>query len=158
MAAETEALQEFTEAKYKYGFVTDIEAEELPPGLDEGKIRFISAKKDEPEWMTEWRLKAYRHWLTLTEPTVQAAVPSDPRSASPIFERRPAVSRLRHRENVFDSLVGGGALAVQNDCTAAAAQLSTDFHPQCTQERQHEGDFDESGVRHQTLWILSWIG
>ena len=53
---------------YKYGFITDIEADVVPPGLDESVIRLISAKKQEPEWMLEWRLRAYRHWGTLTEP------------------------------------------------------------------------------------------
>src|SRR3954468_22048553 len=57
--------------QYKYGFVTDIETEKAPKGLNEDIIRFISAKKGEPAWMLEWRLKAYRHWLTLAheEPT-----------------------------------------------------------------------------------------
>ncbi len=55
--------------QYKYGFVTDIETEKAPKGLSEETIRFISAKKNEPEWMLEWRLGAYRRWLTLTEPT-----------------------------------------------------------------------------------------
>jgi len=54
--------------EYKYGFVTDIEQETVPPGLNEDVIRLISAKKDEPEWLLEWRLKAYRHWLTMQEP------------------------------------------------------------------------------------------
>ena len=54
--------------KYKYGFVTDIEMETAPKGLNEDIIRFISDKKEEPEWMLEWRLKAYRHWLTMEEP------------------------------------------------------------------------------------------
>jgi len=54
---------------YKYGFVTDIDAETVPPGLNEDVIRLISAKKSEPEFMLKWRLKAYRHWLTLREPT-----------------------------------------------------------------------------------------
>src|SRR5947208_12761120 len=54
---------------YKYGFVTDIEADRVPPGLDEDVIRLISEKKGEPEWMLEWRLKAFRHWLTMKEPT-----------------------------------------------------------------------------------------
>ena len=49
---------------YKYGFVTDIEADEAPKGLNEDIVRFISAKKNEPQWMLEWRLKAYRHWCT----------------------------------------------------------------------------------------------
>jgi Fe-S cluster assembly protein SufB len=56
------------EQKYKYGFVTDIDTETAPKGLSEDIVRFISAKKDEPEWLLEWRLKAYRHWLTMTEP------------------------------------------------------------------------------------------
>jgi Fe-S cluster assembly protein SufB len=54
--------------KYSAGFVTDIESDTLPPGLDESTVRFISAKKGEPEWLTEWRLQAYRHWLTMTPP------------------------------------------------------------------------------------------
>ncbi|WP_029074032.1 Fe-S cluster assembly protein SufB [Kaistia adipata] len=55
--------------QYKYGFVTDIETELAPKGLSEDIVRFISAKKNEPEWMLEWRLDAYRRWLTMTEPT-----------------------------------------------------------------------------------------
>ena len=54
--------------EYKYGFVTDIEQETVAPGLNEEVIRLISAKKEEPEWMLAWRLKAYRHWLTMREP------------------------------------------------------------------------------------------
>jgi len=54
---------------YKYGFVTDIDAETVPPGLDEDVVRLISAKKGEPEFLTQWRLKAFRHWQTLKEPT-----------------------------------------------------------------------------------------
>ncbi len=53
---------------YKYGFVTDIESEKAPKGLSEEIVRFISAKKNEPEWLTEWRLAAYRRWLTMDEP------------------------------------------------------------------------------------------
>ncbi len=54
--------------RYDAGFVTDIETDTLPPGLNEDVVRFLSAKKEEPEWMTEWRLAAYRHWLTMTPP------------------------------------------------------------------------------------------
>jgi Fe-S cluster assembly protein SufB len=64
-----EQVKELTEKKYKYGFVTDIESETAPKGLDEDTVRFISAKKNEPEWLLEWRLKAFRHWLTMPEPT-----------------------------------------------------------------------------------------
>ena len=55
--------------QYKYGFETIIESEKAPKGLDESTIRFISAKKNEPEWMLEWRLEAFRRWLTMREPT-----------------------------------------------------------------------------------------
>ena len=54
--------------EYKYGWVTDIEAETIPRGLSEDTVRLISAKKEEPEWMLDFRLKAYRHWLTMAEP------------------------------------------------------------------------------------------
>src|SRR3712207_2746585 len=55
--------------KYKYGFTTNVESDVAPKGLDEGTVRFISAKKDEPGWMTEWRLEAFRRWQTMKEPT-----------------------------------------------------------------------------------------
>jgi Fe-S cluster assembly protein SufB len=55
--------------QYKYGFVTDIESDKAPKGLDESTVRFISAKKNEPEWMLEWRLEAFRRWRTMREPT-----------------------------------------------------------------------------------------
>ena len=64
----TAAIEALANREYKYGFVTDIEAEMIPRGLNEDIVRIISAKKNEPEWMLEWRLKAYRHWLTMTEP------------------------------------------------------------------------------------------
>ncbi|MBA7617030.1 MAG: Fe-S cluster assembly protein SufB [Calditrichaeota bacterium] len=67
MSGDSQALDRLTSQEYKYGFVTDIEQETLPPGLDEDVIRLISAKKQEPDWLLEWRLKAYRHWLKLYE-------------------------------------------------------------------------------------------
>ncbi len=67
--ATDDVLQRHLDEGYKHGFVTDIETEQLPPGLSEDTVRFISAKKNEPAWMLEWRLKAYRKWLTMEEPT-----------------------------------------------------------------------------------------
>lgn len=61
-------INNVTEGEYKYGFTTDIDTDIIPKGLNEDTIRFISAKKNEPEWLLEFRLKAYRHWLTLTPP------------------------------------------------------------------------------------------
>ncbi|MFN4146009.1 MAG: Fe-S cluster assembly protein SufB [Runella sp.] len=69
MSNQADILEEITTSEYKYGFVTDIEAEEADPGLTEETVRWISAKKNEPEWMTEWRLKAFRIWQQMSEPT-----------------------------------------------------------------------------------------
>ncbi|MCX7797817.1 MAG: Fe-S cluster assembly protein SufB [Melioribacter sp.] len=68
IAEDMKVLEDLTKAEYKWGFVTEIESEVAPKGLNEDIIRLISSKKGEPEWMTEWRLKAYRHWLTMEEP------------------------------------------------------------------------------------------
>ena len=62
-------IDDVTNGEYKYGFVSDIETEIIPAGLNEDVIRLISSKKGEPEWLLEFRLKAYRHWLTLEQPT-----------------------------------------------------------------------------------------
>ncbi|HYS70803.1 MAG TPA: Fe-S cluster assembly protein SufB [Thermoplasmata archaeon] len=68
MPTQKEALQELTTAEYKAGFVTDIEMEMAPKGLNEDIVRFISEKKEEPDWLLEWRLRAYRAWVAMTEP------------------------------------------------------------------------------------------
>jgi Fe-S cluster assembly protein SufB len=69
MTTKLDTVKSLTEQEYKYGFVTDIEQDTFPPGLNEDVICAISAKKEEPAWLTEWRLKAYRHWLKMEEPT-----------------------------------------------------------------------------------------
>ena len=71
MSDEKQMLEELSQREYKWGFVTDIESDTVPPGLNEEVIHFISAKKEEPAWLLEWRLKAFRHWQTLKEPTWQ---------------------------------------------------------------------------------------
>jgi Fe-S cluster assembly protein SufB len=71
MASQNPTPFDIANREYNAGFVTDIEAETIAPGLSEDVIRLISSKKGEPEWLTEWRLKAYRHWLTMKEPTWQ---------------------------------------------------------------------------------------
>src|SRR5436853_6047117 len=68
-ARPNELLEELTRREYAAGFVTAIESETIPKGLSEDVIRLISKKKDEPEFLLEWRLRAYRHWLTMKEPT-----------------------------------------------------------------------------------------
>src|SRR6266487_3797870 len=69
MSTATETIEGLVQQEYKYGFYTDVEADSAPPGLNEDIVRLISAKKKEPEFMLEWRLKAFRHWLTMKEPT-----------------------------------------------------------------------------------------
>jgi Fe-S cluster assembly protein SufB len=68
MSATAQTIEKLISQEYKQGFVTDLEADTLPPGLSEDVVRIISAKKDEPDWMLQWRLEAYRHWLTMTDP------------------------------------------------------------------------------------------
>ena len=68
MSEKNQVVIDAIQKGYEHGFVTDIEAESLPPGLNEDVVRWISAKKNEPSFMLEWRLKAYRHWLTLKQP------------------------------------------------------------------------------------------
>ncbi len=68
-STEVKKIEELTNQEYKYGFVTDIEADSLPKGINEDIVKQLSAKKGEPEFMLEWRLKAYKHWLTMKEPS-----------------------------------------------------------------------------------------
>jgi Fe-S cluster assembly protein SufB len=69
MSTEQNVIEEFANREYKYGFVTEIEADAAPRGLNEDIIRLISSKKQEPDWLLDWRLKAFRHWQTMKEPT-----------------------------------------------------------------------------------------
>src|SRR3954465_4449012 len=71
MSTSTETIEDLATREYKYGFVTEVESETIPKGLNEDVVRAISAKKGEPEWLLEWRLKAYRLWLGMKEPTWQ---------------------------------------------------------------------------------------
>src|SRR5436190_1897536 len=69
MSTATETIEGLVKQEYKYGFYTDVETDSAPPGLNEDIVRLISSKKNEPAFMLEWRLKAYRHWLTMQEPS-----------------------------------------------------------------------------------------
>ena len=93
------SLQQVTSEEYKYGFVTDIEADSVAAGLNEDVIRFISAKKGEPEWLLEFRLKAYRHWLTLAEPEW-----ANVHYAKPDFQKIVYYSAPKARTPKYDSL------------------------------------------------------
>ncbi|MCG8583347.1 MAG: Fe-S cluster assembly protein SufB [Pirellulales bacterium] len=69
MSTDNALLKEYSQREYEHGFVTEIETESIPPGLSEDVVRLISEKKGEPDWLLDWRLKAYRHWLTLEDPS-----------------------------------------------------------------------------------------
>ncbi len=69
MSEDLKIIDDLAQSEYKYGFVSNFESDNAPMGLSEEIVRFISKKKNEPEWLLEWRLKAFRHWLTMTEPT-----------------------------------------------------------------------------------------
>ena len=97
MPTETTELQELADREYKWGFVTDIEADSLPPGLNEETVRFISMKKQEPQWMLDWRLRAFRHWLTMEEPHVWPMIkypPIDYQAASYFSAPKPKKKSL----------------------------------------------------------------
>src|SRR3954447_2871009 len=68
MTTATSTIEQLANKEYQYGFVSDIDTEAVPKGLSEDVVRLISAKKNEPAWLLDWRLKAYRHWRTMDEP------------------------------------------------------------------------------------------
>ena len=104
MAATVETIEQVEQLgteKYKYGFVTDIESDMAPKGLSEEVIRFISAKKEEPEWMLEWRLKAYEHFKTMEEPD-WAKVEYTPIDLSDIYYY--AAPKVKEKLNSLDEV------------------------------------------------------
>ncbi|MEE8464521.1 MAG: Fe-S cluster assembly protein SufB, partial [Gammaproteobacteria bacterium] len=68
MSKQNQELDDFVGGKYKHGFVTDIQSDTIPPGLDESVVRVISKKKQEPQFMLDWRLRAFAHWQTMAIP------------------------------------------------------------------------------------------
>ena len=102
MPTSDEEIKEIiAEQEYKWGFTSDIEADEAPPGLNEDIIRFISAKKEEPEWLLNWRLKAYRHWQTMEEPLHWGKLHYDPFDyQSTIYYSAPKKAKYMSLEDV----------------------------------------------------------
>ena len=102
MPTSDEEIKEIiAEQEYKWGFTSDIEADEAPPGLNEDIIRFISAKKEEPEWLLNWRLKAYRHWQTMEEPHHWGKLHYDPIDyQSTIYYSAPKKAKYMSLEDV----------------------------------------------------------
>ncbi len=105
VASAKDHVKELTSREYKYGFVTDIEADAVPRGLNEDIIRTISAKKDEPEFMLEWRLKAYRRWLTMKEPTWQNVTYSPIDYQDIVYYSAPKQKKLESLDEVDPELL-----------------------------------------------------
>ncbi|MEI6347162.1 MAG: Fe-S cluster assembly protein SufB [Bacteroidota bacterium] len=100
-----DVLRDVTESEYKYGFYTDIEADSAPPGLNEDIIRFISTKKNEPEWMLEFRLNAFRKWLGMKEPNWAHLTFVKPNYQDIIFYSAPKKKELQSLDEVDPELL-----------------------------------------------------
>ena len=85
MSTSTADVEQLIRKEYEHGFVTEIDTETVPPGLDEDVIRTISARKNEPEWLLQWRLQAFAHWQTLSEPEWAVPMPPTPTAATLSF-------------------------------------------------------------------------
>ena len=132
MSTPVATIEEFVNADYKYGFVSNIETDALPAGLSEEVIRLISAKKREPSFLLEWRLKAYRHWRTMSEPRwpkvqyppvdyqgiIYYAAPKPPKSRASLEEVDPELLKT------FEKL--GISLAEQKRLTGVAVDAVLD--------------------------------
>src|SRR4051794_41969056 len=96
MPTETDEIEILANQEYQWGFETAIESESAPPGLSEDTVRFISAKKGEPEWMLEWRLKGFRHLVEMEEPHEGGEIsypPLDYQAASYFSAPQPKLTR-----------------------------------------------------------------
>jgi Fe-S cluster assembly protein SufB len=165
-----EQLKELTEQKYRYGFVTDIEADQVPRGLSEETVRLISAKKNEPAFMLEWRLKAYRHWLSMEEPTwanvhyskidyqsiVYYSAPKPKKSLSSIDEVDPELRKA------FEKL--GIPLAEQQrlsnvavDAVFDSVSVATTFKKKLADMGVIFGSFSDAVHEHPAL-VERWLG
>ena len=103
MATSNDSFQQIADREYEHGFVTDIAADALPPGLNEDIIRAISARKGEPAFMLDWRLKAYAHWRTLKEPSWQ---------------------KVKYDRPDYDAIVYYSAMGTDEEKAATAAGLA----------------------------------
>ena len=128
LSESMQVLEEQTSSEYKYGFTSDIEMDTLPKGLNEEVVREISRRKNEPEWLTEWRLKAYRHWLTLEEPLHWANLKYQPVDYQDvIYYAAPKKKELKSLDEVDPELLATFAkLGIPLDEQKALAGVAVD--------------------------------
>jgi len=171
MSTPDNTVEQLANREYKWGFVSDIESDSLPPGLSEEVVRWISAKKNEPEFMLEWRLKAYRHWLTLTEPTwAKVEYPpidyqticyfSAPKSATDAPQSLDEVDPelLRTYEKLGIPLAEQKMLAgVAVDAVFDSVSVATTFREKLGEMGIIFCSFSEAVVQHPKL-VRKWLG
>ena len=171
MTAATDVLRDVTEGRYKYGFVTSIDADSAPPGLSEEIIRFISAKKEEPLWLLEWRLKAYNRWMQMQEPTwahvhyppidfqsiiYYSAPKRDPNAPKSLEEVDPEL--LRTYEKLGIPLHERAALAgVAVDAVFDSVSVATTFKEQLGKHGVIFCPFSEAVQKHPDL-VQKYLG
>jgi Fe-S cluster assembly protein SufB len=171
MTTEVNTIETLANQEYKYGFVTEIEADAAPAGLSEDIIRLISAKKKEPEWLLEWRLRAYRYWLTMKEPTwanvhyppidyqaitYYSAPKSNKDGPKSLEEVDPEI--LRTYEKLGIPLRERGLLAgVAVDAVFDSVSVATTFKEKLAQLGIIFGSFSEAVQEHPDL-VRKWLG
>jgi len=168
MPTAEQEIETLANREYKWGFVSDVEADAAPPGLNEEIVRFISHKKNEPQWMLDWRLRAYRHWLTMEEPHNWAMVKyphidyqsasyySAPKKAKTIEEVDPEV--LRTYEKLGIPLNERLALAgVAIDAVFDSVSVATTFQKQLAEKGIIFCSFGEAVQKHPEL-VQKYMG
>src|SRR5690625_2545738 len=176
MSASMKTIKEATRREYEHGWVTDIEQIIIPPGLDEDTIRLISAKKEEPEWLLEWRLEAYRHWLTMEEPdwaainyneidfqalSYYAAPKSDKDRPQSLDEVDPALLETYRRLGIplheWETLAGVAKPTVAVDAVFDSVSIGTSFKKQLAEVGVIFCSFSEAAREHPEL-VRKYLG
>ncbi|HTK83267.1 MAG TPA: Fe-S cluster assembly protein SufB [Bacteroidota bacterium] len=170
MSTETNTIEQLATKEYKYGFVTEIDAETIPKGLSEDVIRLISEKKQEPAWLLEWRLKAYRHWLTLEEPTwanvkygpinyqdmIYYSAPRQKKQPKSLDEIDPEI--LKTYEKLGIPLIEQQRLAgIAVDAVFDSVSVATTFKEKLKELGVIFGSFSEAVREHPDL-VKKWLG
>lgn len=170
MTSQQKAIQDLTAQEYKHGFVSDIAEEMIPKGLNEGVIRLISQKKKEPEFMLEWRLKAYRHWLTMREPKwanitygpidyqdiIYYAAPKPKKDVKSLDDIDPEIRAMYDKLGISlkeQELLAGVAV----DAVLDSVSVGTTFQKKLEELGIIFGSFSEAVQKHPDL-VRKWLG
>src|SRR3990172_7509292 len=170
MVSKTAIQQELARREYSAGFITDIEMETVPKGLNEDVIRLISQKKKEPEWLLEWRLRAYRHWLTMKEPKwanvtygpidyqdiIYYAAPKPKKAVESLDDIDPEIRSLYDKLGIplreQEKLAG-----VAVDAVLDSVSVATTFQKRLEELGIIFGSFSEAVQKHPNL-VKKWLG